>query len=186
MVRIGETLAALSAPMLFVDTGGLQLIKSFSKISCSVAQMYFDISTSSDFFTNWTSILSLSFWIVEVPHTWKIPADDFLSRVKTEELRKEYILAGLRDIWRVFLEILPLHKSNEQTNKNLRNKLITIICSYFFLVFLCFEPRSPNCHHCSSPWCQVEMQKLFRNEYFWLWVEIRLGDGLYVEPVTTY
>ena len=33
-----------------------------------------------------------------------------LTGVKTQEIRKGRILAGLRDIWRVFLEILPLHK----------------------------------------------------------------------------
>ena len=37
-----------------------------------------------------------------------------LSGVKTEEIRKGRILAGLRDIWKVFLEILPLHKSKEK------------------------------------------------------------------------
>ena len=30
--------------------------------------------------------------------------------VKTEEIRKGRHLVGLRDVWRVFLEILPLHK----------------------------------------------------------------------------
>ena len=37
--------------------------------------------------------------------------------VKTEKIRKERILAGLRDIWRVCLEILPLHKSVEKRRK---------------------------------------------------------------------
>ena len=36
------------------------------------------------------------------------------SGVKTEEIRKGRILADLRDIWRVCLEILPLHKSKEK------------------------------------------------------------------------
>ena len=36
------------------------------------------------------------------------------SGVKTEENRKGRILAGLSDIWRVLLEILPLLKSNEK------------------------------------------------------------------------
>ena len=37
--------------------------------------------------------------------------------VKTEEIRKGRILAGLRAIWKVFLEILPLQKSNEKRRK---------------------------------------------------------------------
>ena len=34
--------------------------------------------------------------------------------VKTEEIRKGRIFPGLRDIRRVFLEIVPLHKSKEK------------------------------------------------------------------------
>ena len=34
--------------------------------------------------------------------------------VNTEKIRKGRVLAGLTDIWRVFLEILPLHKSKER------------------------------------------------------------------------
>ena len=34
-----------------------------------------------------------------------------MSGVKPEEIRKGRILAGLKDIWRVCLEILPLQKS---------------------------------------------------------------------------
>ena len=70
--------------------------------------------------------------------------------VKTEEIRKGRILAGLTDIWRVFLEIRPLQKSKEKPRKNLRktNKKLrttkkTHIFLLFFDVFLCFDPRSP-------------------------------------------
>ena len=37
--------------------------------------------------------------------------------VETTEIRKGRIWAGLRDIWRVFLEILPLQKSKEKRGK---------------------------------------------------------------------
>ena len=37
-----------------------------------------------------------------------------------EEIRKGRILAGLRNIWRVLLEILPLHNSEEKRWKKLR------------------------------------------------------------------
>ena len=39
--------------------------------------------------------------------------------VKTKEIRKGRIWAGVRDIWRVFLEILPLQKSEEKRGKTL-------------------------------------------------------------------
>ena len=39
--------------------------------------------------------------------------DQNISGVKTEENRKGRISAGLRGIWKVLLEILPLHKSKE-------------------------------------------------------------------------
>ena len=39
------------------------------------------------------------------------------SGVKTEEIREGRIWAGLMDIWSAFLEILPLHKSNEKQMK---------------------------------------------------------------------
>ena len=39
------------------------------------------------------------------------------SGVKIEENRKGRILVGLRDIWRVCLEILLLHKSKEKRGK---------------------------------------------------------------------
>ena len=37
--------------------------------------------------------------------------------VKTEEIRKGRIWAGVRDIWRICLEILPLHKSRAKRRK---------------------------------------------------------------------
>ena len=39
------------------------------------------------------------------------------SGVKTEKIRKRRILAGLRDVWRVFLEILPLQNSKDKRGK---------------------------------------------------------------------
>ena len=38
--------------------------------------------------------------------------------VKTETIGKGRILGGLKAIWRVFLEILPLQKSKEKRRKN--------------------------------------------------------------------
>ena len=74
--------------------------------------------------------------------------DPRFAGVKTEEIRKGRILAGLRDIWKVFLEILPLQnskeKKREKPEKNQeepKKKLRQISFSLFFLVVLCFEPR---------------------------------------------
>ena len=62
----------------------------------------------------------------ELGHQWfyldlvvpgrKLPPD--LVGVKTEEIRKGRIWAGLRDIWRAFLEIIPLQKSKEKRGKS--------------------------------------------------------------------
>ena len=47
------------------------------------------------------------------------------SGVKAEEIRKGRIWAVLKEIWKVFLEILPLQKSNEkrrQTSEKSKEK----------------------------------------------------------------
>ena len=40
-----------------------------------------------------------------------------ITGVKTEEIRKGRILGGLRGVWKVFSEILPLQKSKEKRRK---------------------------------------------------------------------
>ena len=45
--------------------------------------------------------------------------------VKTEEIRKGRIWAGLRGIWWVCLEILPLQKSKEKRRKTKENVIKT-------------------------------------------------------------
>ena len=57
--------------------------------------------------------------------------------VKTDKICKGRILAGVRDIWSVFLEILPLQKSKEKHRKTYE-KLRKTIFSLFFLSFSLF------------------------------------------------
>ena len=66
--------------------------------------------------------------------------DQSFAGVKTEKIRKGKIWAGLRDTRRVFLEILPLHKSKDKpykTKENIRKTEEQIIFTYFhgFSVF---------------------------------------------------
>ena len=62
----------------------------------------------------------------------------FLSGVKTEEIRKGRILVGLRDMWRVCLEIFPWQNTKEKcwkkTNKS-KNNLRQTNKNYLFLMF---------------------------------------------------
>ena len=58
--------------------------------------------------------------------------------VKTGEIRKGRIWGVFRAIWRVFLEILPLHKSKEKRRKNIRkykNSLSKTKNKHMFLYF---------------------------------------------------
>ena len=53
-------------------------------------------------------------------------------------------MGGVRAIWRVLLEILPLQKSKQnvrKTDKNLRTTEENNVFRCFSLVFLCFDPR---------------------------------------------
>ena len=54
------------------------------------------------------------------------------SAVKTEEIPKGRVLVGLRDIWRVCLAILPLHKTNvkQQTNQMINLYRVTLFLNY--------------------------------------------------------
>ena len=47
----------------------------------------------------------------------KMPQHPPQTGVETEEIREGRILAGVRNIWRVFLDILPCQKSKEKLRK---------------------------------------------------------------------
>ena len=68
--------------------------------------------------------------------------ETFYTKVKTEKIGKGRILANLKDIWRVFGEILPLQKSNEKekqkTSRKAKEKIINTRFSYFSVAFPCF------------------------------------------------
>ena len=49
-----------------------------------------------------------------IPKTSSNKNNMFVSGVKAEEIGTGRILAGSRDVWRVFLEILPSQKSEEK------------------------------------------------------------------------
>ena len=65
----------------------------------------------------------------------------YKSPVKTEKIRKWRIWVGLRDIWRIFVEILPLQKIKGNSLKNDRNckkNLRITNTTIAFLICLCF------------------------------------------------
>ena len=59
-------------------------------------------------------------WL-ENPQLMEADKEASFAGVKTEEIRGGRIVVGLRDIWRVCLEILPLQQSKEKREQKPKN-----------------------------------------------------------------